>query len=90
MAPHVERDLTGPERLVLLNDEWALVRAGRQTAGDYLTLASGYGREHVSGVLIELSRRLDSISSTLVTPATKPQFQAFTRSLLRHLFDEVG
>ena len=31
LAPHVETDLTAPERLSLLDDEWALVRAGRHT-----------------------------------------------------------
>ena len=51
MAPRVGTDLTAPERLSLLDDEWALVRAGRHTVGDYLTLAAGFGREHTSGVL---------------------------------------
>ncbi len=90
LAPHVETDLSAPERLVLLNDEWALVRAGRQTAADYLTLASGYGREPISGVLAEVARRLDNINQDLVTAASKPKLQAFTASLFRPLFDEVG
>jgi aminopeptidase N len=90
MAPHVETDLTAPERLVLLDDEWALVRAGRQNAGDYLTLAAGYGHEHISGVLGEVTRRLGVISQDLTTAANKPALQAFARSLLRPLFDETG
>src|SRR3954469_642124 len=51
MAPRVETDLTAPERLSLLDDEWAVVRAGRHGAGDYLTLVSGFGREQTSGVM---------------------------------------
>jgi aminopeptidase N len=90
LAPRVETDLTAPERLMLLDDEWALVRAGRHTAGDYLTLAAGYGREHTSGVMEEVARRLAVIDDDLTTAATRPKFQAFTRSLLRPLFDEVG
>ena len=90
LAPHVETDLTAPERLMLLDDEWALVRAGRHTAGDYLTLAAGYGREHASGVMEEVARRLAVIDDDLTTATTRPKFQAFTRSLLRPLFDEVG
>ena len=43
MAPEIETALTAPERLTLVEDEWALVRAGRHTAGDYLTIASGFG-----------------------------------------------
>jgi aminopeptidase N len=90
LAPRVETDLSAPERLVLLDDEWALVRAGRHTAGDYLTLAAGYGREHTSGVLEEVAHRLGVIDEDLTTGATRPRFQAFTRALLRPLFDEVG
>jgi aminopeptidase N len=90
LAPRVETDLNAPERLVLLNDEWALVRAGRQTAGDYLTLVSGYGREPVSGVLEEVARRLGNINEDLAIAASKPKLQAFTASLFRPMFDEVG
>ena len=90
IAPRVATDLTAPERLVLLDDEWALVRAGRHTAGDYLTLAAGYGHERSSGVLEEVARRLGVIDEDLTTAATRPGFETFARSLLRPLFDEVG
>jgi len=90
IAPRVETDLTAPERLVLLDDEWALVRAGRHHAGDYLTLAAGYGRERSSGVLEEVARRFGAIDEDLTTDATRPRFAAFTRGLLRPLLDEIG
>ena len=90
LAPHVATDLSAPERLVLLDDEWALVRAGRHTAADYLTLAGGYGREHMSGVLAEVARRFAAIDEDLTTDATRPRFEAFVRTLLRPLFDEIG
>ena len=90
IAPRVETDLSAPERLSLLDDEWALVRAGRHTAGDYLTLAAGYGREHTSGVMEEVARRLAAIHADLTTPQTQPAFESFVQSLLRPLFDEVG
>src|SRR5256885_13738479 len=90
IASRVETDLTAPERMALLDDEWALVRAGRHSAGDYLTLAAGYGREHTSGVLEEVARRLAAIDEDLTTDATRPRFAAFARSLLRPLLDEVG
>jgi aminopeptidase N len=90
IAPRVESDLTAPERLSLLDDEWALVRAGRHTAGDYLTLAAGYGREHASGVMEEVARRLGAIDEDLTTDATRPRFETFARSLLRPLLDELG
>jgi len=90
IAPRVATDLTAPERLVLLDDEWALVRAGRHTAGDYLTLAAGFGREHASGVMAEVAHRLGAIDEDLTTREMQPRFEAFTRSLLRPLLDEIG
>jgi aminopeptidase N len=90
IAPRVATDLSAPERLVLLDDEWALVRAGRHTAADYLTLAAGYGREHMSGVLGEVARRFAAIDEDLTTDATRPTFETFVRSLLRPLLDEIG
>src|SRR5256885_15172151 len=90
IASRVETDLTAPERMALLDDEWALVRAGRHSAGDYLTLAAGYGREHTSGVLEEVAHRLGVIDEDLTTEETRVRFETFARSLLRPLFDEVG
>ena len=90
IAPHVETDLTASERLMLLDDEWAMVRAGRHTVGDYLTLLSGYGNEHTSGVLQEATSRLGFIDAYLTTDATRTAFEHFASGLLRPLFDDVG
>jgi len=90
IAPRVESDLTAPERLSLLDDEWALVRARRHSVGDYLTLAAGYGNEHASGVLEEVGHRLGFVHDYLSTDETRPRFESFTRGLLRPLFDEIG
>jgi aminopeptidase N len=90
LAPSVATDLSAPERFSLLDDEWALLRTGRHTAADYLTLAAGFGREHTSGVLSEVANRLSFIHDTLTTSGTRPAFETFARSLLRPLFDELG
>jgi aminopeptidase N len=90
IAPRIGTDLTAPERLSLLDDEWALMRAGRHTAADYLTLAAGLGRERTSGVLDEVANRLSFVHDYLTTAASRTRFEQFTRALLRPLFDEVG
>ena len=59
IAPDLATRLTAAERLSLVGDEWALVRAGRHTVADYLTLASGFGDERVSGVLGEVATPAD-------------------------------
>jgi aminopeptidase N len=90
IAPHVETSLSAPERLSLLADEWALVRAGRHSATDYLTLVSGYGREPSAGVLSEIADRLGLIHDYLTTDVTRPRFEAFVRSLLQPVLAQVG
>ena len=90
MAPRVESELTPPERLSLVADEWALVQARIHSVSDYLTLAAGFGREHTSGVVDELARALRFIADELTTPETRPRLAAFTRSLFRPLLDDVG
>ena len=54
MAPHIEGELTPAERLSLIDDEWALVRAGRHSAAEYLTLVTAFGRERTSVILSEI------------------------------------
>jgi len=90
MAPHVEEALTAPERLSLAGDEWALVRAGRHSVADFLTLASGLGRERSSGVLTTVTGPLAFLGEYATSDATRPRFEAFVRTLLRPLFDELG
>jgi aminopeptidase N len=90
MAPRVSTDLTPAERLSLLDDEWAMVRTGRHNLADYLTLVAGLGRERTSGVIEEVANRLTFIRDYLTTDAARPRLEAFSRSLMRPIFDEVG
>ncbi len=90
MAPHVEEALSAPERLSLVGDEWALVRTGRHTVAEYLTLASGFGRERTAGVMELVTDGLRFLHEYLTTDATRARFEAFTRSLLRPMYDDVG
>jgi aminopeptidase N len=90
MAPRLGADLTAAERLSLLDDEWAMVRTSRHDIGDYLTLVTGLGREHASGVLEAVANRLGFVRDYLTAAETRTRLEASVRSLLRPLFDEVG
>ncbi len=74
--------LPGPERLTLLADEWALVRARLHNVGSYLDLASAYGAEETDQVLESLTEALQAIDQQLTTPASRPTFRAWVRRLL--------
>jgi aminopeptidase N len=82
--------LSPPERLSLAGDEWALVQAGRHTVAEYLTLASGVRGERTASVLGEVTARFELIHDDVATESDIPRFEAFVRSLLRPILDEVG
>jgi aminopeptidase N/puromycin-sensitive aminopeptidase len=66
------------------------VRAGRHNAADYLTLASGFAREHTDGVLSGVTDRLAFIEQYLTDSDSRPRFQRFVKSLFAPLFQEIG
>ncbi len=85
LAPDIATHLTEPERLSLVADEWALVRADRHTIGDYLTLAGGFKSERTSGVLEEVTARLDFVHDYLTDARSRPAFET-----LRPEPDRIG
>ena len=90
LAPRLQEALTPPERLSLSGDEWALVRAGRHSAADYLTLVPGFATEHTNGVLANVTGRLEFIDEYLTTPESRPRFQRFVHDLFAPMFQEIG
>ncbi len=82
--------LTPVERLSLSGDEWALVRAGRQPAAEYLALARGYATELTNGVLSNVADRLEFVHDYLTTAASRTGFERFVRTLFSPLYQEIG
>lgn len=70
------------ERIALLADEWALVRAGRRDVAPFLELCAAYRAEDDYAVLDELVARLAVIEHRLVSDADRPRFQRFVAGLL--------
>jgi aminopeptidase N len=90
IAPDIAASFSEPERLSIVGDEWALVRAGRHSVADYLTLAAGFGREHANGVLAEVSSRLVFVREYLTSGDTRQKYERFVQSLFGPLYREVG
>ena len=74
--------MSAPERLTLLADEWALVRAGTHDVGSYLAVASAFGSETSEPVLASLIGSLRAIDQQMTTPETRPAFRAWVSRLL--------
>jgi aminopeptidase N/puromycin-sensitive aminopeptidase len=51
LVAHAESGLTPPERISLIGDEWAQMRAGKATVGDYLNLAAALKSDPNADVL---------------------------------------
>jgi aminopeptidase N len=82
--------LAPTERIALLSDEWALVRAGRHEIGTFMDLAEGFRNERTPAVLDTLLGRLAAIGEALTTEASRPKYRAWVASLLKPAIAEVG
>ena len=82
--------LAPAERVGLLSDTWALVRAGEAEIGDFLGLASKYGGERDYAVLDELVGALSTIEHRLVADADRPALQKWVAGLFGPILGEVG
>jgi puromycin-sensitive aminopeptidase len=82
--------LATSERISLLSDEWALVRAGAREVGAFLDLCAGFGREDDHAVLDELVARIAFVDHRLVAEADRPALARFVAGLLAPQLAEAG
>ena len=89
LADHVA-PLAPAERMALLSDEWALVRASRHDIGVFLDLAGGFRAERSEAVMQTLTGPLGIIGEYVAAPAAQPKFRAWMSALLRPALEDVG
>ncbi|MDQ3211948.1 MAG: M1 family metallopeptidase [Acidobacteriota bacterium] len=82
--------LTPADRIVLLTDEWALVRAGRHDVGSFLDLATGFRGETNATVVQALLSPLRTIGNYLTTPGSRAGYKAWLERLLTPSLEHVG
>ncbi len=90
MVGTLESDLSGPERVQLVNDSWAMVRSGRGSIADYLAVVQGLQAERSNAVMAAVSGELRYISDYLVTDADRAQYEGWVRNLLHPVAEELG
>jgi aminopeptidase N len=90
MGRSLEQDLTPSERIALLGDSWASVRAGEQQIGDYLALAEGLQSDRTRAVLEQVTVKLEYISNYLVSDADRDGYEQWVRRLLTPVATELG
>ncbi|WP_242393030.1 M1 family metallopeptidase [Anaeromyxobacter oryzisoli] len=82
--------LSPAERVALLQDEWALVRAGEAEMAAFLDLCAALGGEEDYAVLDELVARLATIEHRIVEDGDRPALQAFVARLFQPQLEAVG
>ncbi|MEI7704459.1 MAG: M1 family metallopeptidase [Deltaproteobacteria bacterium] len=83
-------ELRPEERISLVADEWALLRAGGREAAPFLDLLASFEGEQDRAVLDEVVGRLGAVEHRLVDPEVRRRFQGFAASLLRSALARVG
>ncbi|HEY2471960.1 MAG TPA: M1 family aminopeptidase [Terracidiphilus sp.] len=80
LAGHVESSLSPTERINLIGDEWAQVRADKATVGDYLNLVAAVKSDSSANVVSSALDGLGPIESRIAsTPAEKDGLRAWFR-----------
>src|SRR5205823_5782134 len=78
------------DRVNLLGDSWALVQANRANVSLYLELIDKLPRGHELPERDQIVNAFDYINRLLIGDSAYEKFQAYTRSILRPTFDELG
>jgi len=82
--------LASSERIALLSDEWALVRAEKRDIAAYLDLSSRFGAEEDYAVLDEVLGRLAAVEYRLVAAPARPALQRFIGALFQSQLAATG
>lgn len=90
LAHDAESKLSAAERIGLLTDVWASVRAGREPVGDYLALAQGMAADRNRAVLEDALTRLNYIGEYLVNSNDRDSYRSWLRAYLRPILNDVG
>ncbi len=91
LVAHVETDLSPEERLSLLGDTWALMRAGKTTVAVYLNLATAVSNDLSPEVIGAIRANLNTIDSQIAgTTEERAQLSAWVRSHFVQSYEKLG
>lgn len=86
----VQSALNPAERLSLVGNQWALVRACQADVGQFFSLLAGFRGEIDRAVLSAITERLFWLATHVVDDAARPAFEGFAGAFLRPHLDALG
>jgi aminopeptidase N len=90
LGASAETQLSVPERVALVEDAWAMTRAGRSPVATFLTMIESMRSEHDLNVVELLSGHLKYIADALVPPEKADTFEKFVREQFSPVAHEIG
>jgi len=90
LVPVVQQALTPPERLALVGNQWALVKAGKIDIAQFFAMLGGYRDERDRAVLSAITERLYWLATHLVDATSEVAFRRFAADFFRPHFDALG
>jgi len=90
VAAAAEKELTVPERIALVEDTWAMTRAGKEPVGVFLNVARELRTERNRLVVDFIAGHLDTIARSLVPEQKQKEYQGFVRQQFAPLAKEIG
>lgn len=83
-------ELSPAERMSLLNDESALVRAGQESVARFMDLVAALNQDGERGVVDSYRPALESIRNYVVADPDQPAFRSWIRSNFTPMFAKIG
>src|SRR5207302_4447638 len=90
IVANAETALTPPERIGLLGDRWALMRAGLGTVGDYLDTVLAMKQDSDPTVMEAALARVEAIAERVATPADRSRLYAVVRREFGPVYAALG
>jgi aminopeptidase N len=84
-----ETQLTAPERIGFAGNEWALMRSGRGSIADYMSLVSALRNDSSADVIENLAGSLATVDARIATPADRKLLAAWVRQQFGPAYDKV-
>jgi puromycin-sensitive aminopeptidase len=90
LIANVQSSLAAHERLNLVDNQWALLKAGHVSIDQFLCLLDGYRDEQDRAVVAAIADHLGWLALQAVTDDSRTAFEAFVESYYVPQFDRLG
>ncbi|MGA3158929.1 MAG: M1 family aminopeptidase, partial [Steroidobacteraceae bacterium] len=87
---HAFAKLPITDRFALLDDQWAMVRNGREPLANYLNLAGAMGASFDARAWMQIGSVLNSIEMDEIGTPGHAAFAAYARSLIKPVAEQLG